>query len=647
MRKSVGKAIVVLVSLAIVVVSFSACAKTEPTKVQEGPTAVAKTDWATWQNVVSEMETFNFFYTQNAKEIDVLSNCFDGLTTNDKYGSLIPCIAERWETPDGGKTWSFHLRKGVPWVDYKGEKKAEVVAEDFLWGLEWVLNYAKNDAINTSMPNQLIRGAKEYYNYTKELGDEAKSLDLTKFKEMVGVEAPDDYTLKFECLDKFPYFVTVTVYNCMAPVSGELLAELGVDGFRAVKYDELWYNGPYTITTYVQNNEKVLSKNPLYWDTSAKLFDTVTIKMVESADVAFQMFQNGEIDAITLTEANLQTIYRDPDHKYHKNLVEARPTKYSYQIHICYDKRLPDGEPDVSWNTAIANEAFRLSLYHGIDWTDYLARTNAINPLKCTNLTYSAANLVTTSDGRDYTDLVKDRIGMSPSLEKYARYDADKGAALKEQAIRELTAKGVTFPVECDYYIAAGNQTALDSATVLKNVIEEHLGEDYIKLNIKTYISSYAKEVRDPQLHSLSISGWGADFGDPINFLGQEIVNDDNAYYTEYYSKANNITDPDFKAVYEEFTRLVNEANAITDDFDARYNAFADAEAYMLDHALVIPIYLNIPWQLTHMNAYSAIDCAYGNQSARYVNRETSTELYTTEQYEEFRRAYEAGKGGK
>lgn len=644
--KRLSKAIVILLSLLMIASTLSACA---PAAKQDGgkKPASEKTNWVTWQATAAEMETFNFQYTQNSKEIDVLSNCFDGLTSNDRYGALVPCIAEKWDTPDGGKTWTFKLRKGVPWVDYKGQKKGEVVAEDFLWGLEWVLNFAKNNAVNTSMPKQLLKGATQYYDYTKQLGKEAKNLDLTKFKEMVGMTAPDAYTLKFECLGAFPYFQTVTVYNCLYPVSGKLLSELGVDGYKAVTHQQLWYNGPYTITTYVQNNEKVLTKNPLYWDASAKRFGTVTIKMVESADKAFQMFQNGELDAIALTEANLQTIYRDKSHKYHKNLVEARPTKYSYQAHICYDKKLADGSRDKNWNTAIANESFRLSLYRGLDWTDYLARTNAINPLKCTNLCYTAANLVATSDGKDYTDLVMEKIGMRPTLDKYVRFDASKGAQLKQQAMKELTAKGVTFPVGLDYYIAAGNQTALDTATVLKNVFAKCLGEDYIKFNIKTYVSSIAKEVRVPQLHSLLVSGWGADFGDPINFLGQEIVDDDNAYYTCSYSMANNATDPDLKAVYKEFTRLVHEANAITDNLDRRFKAFAEAEAYMLNHALVIPIYINIPWQLTHMNDYSRVNCAYGTQNVRYVNRQTSTELYTTEQYEEFLKAYKAGKGGK
>ncbi len=576
-----------------------------------------------------------------------MRNCLDGLATNDNYGNLIPGIAESWNTLDEGKTWTYNLREGVSWVDYQGNEKAKLVAEDFLWGLEWVLNYAKNDARNSTMPRQLIKGATEYFEYTKDLGDAAKDLDLTKFKEMVCMAAPDDHTLTFECVGVYPYFQTAAVHSFLFPIAGGLLEEVGVDGYRAITHDKLWYNGPYTISHFVQGNEKVLTKNPLYWNKDTKSFNTVTIKMVESTDTAFLMFQNGELDAIGLTEANLQTIHRDENHKYHDNLVEMRPSRYSMQIHFQYDKKLADGEPDTNWNTTIANLAFRKSLYWGIDWTDYLARINAINPLKCTNLCFSAASLVSTADGRDYTELVHDRIGIKPSLDKYVRYDAEKGAQLKEQAMEELKAKGVTFPVELDYYISSGNQTSLDSAIVIKDVFANSLGEDYIKFNIKTYVSSFAQEVRIPQLHSMSIYGWGADFGDPLNFLAQIIVGDDGAAYATGTSMSNNVTDPELKAVLNEFTRLVHAASDITDDMDKRYAAFADAEAYALDNVIVLPLYNTVQWQLTRMNTYSAIHSAYGGQHARYINWETSKELYTTEQYEGFKKAYEAGKGGK
>ena len=45
----------------------------------------------------------------------------------------------------------------------------------------------------------------------------------------------------------------------------------------------------------------------------------------------------------------------------------------------------------------------------------------------------------------------------------------------------------------------------------------------------------------------------------------------------------------DLVAKFEEFTTMVNDASAIVDDIDARYDAFADAEAYMLQHALTMP----------------------------------------------------------
>ena len=45
-------------------------------------------------------------------------------------------------------------------------------------------------------------------------------------------------------------------------------------------------------------------------------------------------------------------------------------------------------------------------------------------------------------------------------------------------------------------------------------------------------------------------------------------------------------------------------------------------------------------WKVTSINEYSKIYTAYGNQSERYVNWETNSDLYTTEDYE----AFKAGK---
>lgn len=596
-----------------------------------------------YETQAREMETFCYHYSQAAVDLNVLSNCYEHLLTNDSKGQLIPAAAKDFSSPDGGQTWVFHLKEGITWVDYKGEYMADCTSEDWLTGLEWVLNYAKNKSANTSMPIEMITGAADYYNYTKELTetegeDAAKALGLDKFLEMVGIEAPDDYTLIYHCVDKLAYFPSVATYNCLAPLSADLIAEIGVDGYFGATYETMWYNGPYTITNYIYQNEKVLTKNESYINKdSVKLFDTVTIKMVESIDVAYEMFANGELDQIQLSASKLKTISEDENNPFHNYLVERRPTKYSYQIHLCYDKKNEDGTPDTAWNTAVANENFRLALYYGLDATNYLARTNSINPLSCQNFCYTANVVAVNSQGVDYTQLVRDEMGLQYSTEKFARYDADKAAAYKAAAIEELKAAGVELPVKMAYYISGSSTTAKENADVFANLIKTCLGDDLVVLDTKTYVSKLNTEVRDPQLASIYINGWGADFADPINFLGQETYGEDNAYYSQYYSKINNATDEKLIAEYKEFTELVNAAKAITDDTDARYAAFAKAEAYMLEHAFAIPWSYEVVWAITRVSDYSKIYTAYGNQSERYVNWETKADgYYTQAEYAEF-----------
>ncbi len=599
-------------------------------------------DLRAYETTNREMETWCYHYSQAAVDLNVLSNFYDHLLTNDANGALVPCVAKEWSSPDGGQTWIFKLNEGVTWVDYQGNYKADCTAQDWITGLEWVLNYGKNQAANTSMPIEMIKGAGDYYAYTKELGEEeAKKLGTEKFLEMVGLEAPDDYTLIYHCVDKLSYFPSVACYNCLAPLSAKLIEEIGVDGYFGADYTTMWYNGPYTCSEYIYQNEKVLAKNEAYWNKdNVKLFDTVTIKMVESADVAFQWFSAGDLDYIDLNQANLSTIYNNEGNEFHDNLVEARPTKYSYQMHFCWDKKNEDGSADTNWNTAIANENFRLALYYGLDITDYLARTNFIDPLSCQNFCYTANAVSVNSEGKDYTQMVRDELGLQYDGEKFARVDTAKAADYKAKAIEELTAAGVELPVKMTHYIMGSSQTAKDSADTLAQIISDCLGDDLVVLEIRTYVSKLNTEVRDPQLASIYINGWGADFADPVNFLGQETYGEDNAYYSKAYSKINNATDEKLIATYKEFTDMVNTAKAITDDLDARYAAFAKAEAFWIQHALTIPWSYEVTWKVTSINEYSKIYTAYGNQSERYVNWETNSDLYTTEDYE----AFKAGK---
>ncbi|MCL2478375.1 MAG: ABC transporter substrate-binding protein [Treponema sp.] len=602
-----------------------------------------------------ELLTFNVLYSQRAEDSENLTNLTDGLLQTDPWGSLLPALAEKWSSSDGGKTWIFNIRKGVKWVDMNGNPKGDVTANDWGTALEWILNFYKNDSANTSMPNELIAGAQDYYNYTKTLtADQGKALKATKgskFFEMVGIQIPDDYTLIYTCVAQKPYFPTVCLYQCLYPMAQGMIDELGgPDAVRAMNNTNMWYNGCYTMTSYIQNNEKVFTKNPLYWDTASSRFDTVTVKMVDSIDVAYQLYVSGEVDYVQLSESNLSTINNNVNHQFHNYLIPDPMSKYSYQFHFNYDKRNKDGTPDTNWNTAIANTAFRRAWYYGIDLTNYWRRTNAITPMACENNFYTMVGLVNTSDGTDYTELVRQELGMAKmNGVTPARLDKAKFAQYKAQAMQELTALGVKFPVVVDHYIAGANQTALDTATILKQIFSDCFGDDFIQLNICTYVSNLRNEVINPRLQSIAINGWGADYGDPQNYLGQETYLDDNAYYSATYSNINSITtetpaNKDLLAIYRQYTTMVKAADAISTDLDARYKAYAKAEAFMLDNAIVVPCNYQVMMALGKIDNTSRMKAMYGIQDMKYKNWRTNVNGYTTAEAEALQAVHDQGR---
>lgn len=270
--------------------------------------------------------------------------------------------------------------------------------------------------------------------------------------------------------------------------------------------------------------------------------------------------------------------------------------------------------------------------------TDYWKRSNAIDPLSCENNFYTMKGLCYTSDGKDYLELVEKEMGLPESDGKTPRrVDKAKAEELKKQAMEELKALGVTFPVSLDHYISGSSQAALDSANVLKQCFTNSLGDDYIVLNIKTYIKSNRQEVFIPHLHSVALNGWGADYGDPQNYLGQEVYGNDNAYYSANYSYINELTEetPENKVLldtYKEYTKMVEAADAITDDLDARYAAYAKAEAYMLDHVLVLPCDYEIGWALSKVDNDSKMNGMFGIQNNKMKNWETKKSGYTSEE---------------
>ena len=661
MKKKLSRLLALALAAALTLSGCSSGTTEEAESSAEAPSSAAQEEQATQENEIKdlviykspsgELSTFNILYAQNGSDFSQLTNLMDPLLEINNHNQVVPCIAEEYGTDDNGLTWTFKIREGVKWVDMNGNEMADLTAQDFLTAMEWTFNFHKNSGVLGANLTSILEGASEYYEYTKSLStEEAYSLTAGEgsvFRDTVKIEAPDDYTLIFHCLNNIPYFDDLAVN--MYPLSQYLVDALGgPDGVQAMNNENMWYNGCYTMTSYVQGNEKTLTKNPAYWDKDCKLFDTVTIKIVDSTDTAYQLYQSGEIDQVSLYESTIQTILDDPNHEYHDSMIPLQPTR-SYSIRFNFDKYKEDGTPDTNWNTAAANKAFRLSIYYGLDLTNYYSRLNPLDPLSCENEYYTMKGLAYTSDGTDYTELVRQELGL-PELngEQIVRLDAEKAEQYKQQSIEELTALGVTFPVEMDLYITANNQTVMDHARVLQQVYSDCFGDDYIKLNIKSYVSNLISEVLTPKLHSFYEDSWVPDYGDPKTFLDQEVMGSDSAFYANILTNINSVEESeatkDLLETYRTFTDMVDQASQIYDDNDKRLQAFAEAEAYMIENALVIPSYYPVSLCLTKIDPYSTVNAIFAWQNGKMKNWETNADGYTTAEIEAIKAEYEAAQ---
>lgn len=160
----------------------------------------------TYETSGREIESWNMLYSQQAIDFNVTTNIIDGLISFDNYGKPVPALAKSWEHNEDSTVWTFHLRDDVDWVDMNGEVQDHLTSKDFLVGFEWVLNAKKNQASNTSMPSTTVVGAADYYDKTYAM-DDAAAAALT-YDDMlaagVGIDAPDDYTVVFTCLNPLP-----------------------------------------------------------------------------------------------------------------------------------------------------------------------------------------------------------------------------------------------------------------------------------------------------------------------------------------------------------------------------------------------------------------------------------------------------------
>ncbi len=92
-----------------------------------------------------------------------------------------------------------------------------------------------------------------------------------------------------------------------------------------------------------------------------------------------------------------------------------------------------------------------------------------------------------------------------------------------------------------------------------------------------------------------------------------------------------------------EYDALLDKADAITDDVNKRYDAYADAEAWLLDNVLQIPIYASDSTpSVTKVQPFTAGFSYTGLSPRSFKYRKVGTEAVKTADWEKAYEAWEA-----
>ena len=519
----------------------------------------------------ADPETWDVLATSKSSDSEMIVQTYDGLMEYDIEGVLQPALAESYEVSEDGLTYTFKIREGVKWVDSQGREVADVKADDFVAGMQHMM-----DAMGglEYLVQGIIVGANEYING-----------EITDFAQ-VGVKAVDDYTLEYTLEAPCTYFTTMLGYNVFAPMSrtyyesqgGKFGAEYdtsAADYTYGKTPDNIAYCGPYLVTNATEKNTIVFGLNESYWNKDNINIKKYTVLFNDGSEAtkAYNDAVAGTTDGAGLNASALELAKQDGNFETVAYISSCDATSYMafYNLNRAVFANVNDDTTVVSTqteedaartNAAMMNVHFRRAISFAADRGAYNAQTVG-EDLKLTSLRncYTPGTFIsmpeevtvdingtatTFAAGTWYGEIMQAQIdadgvaitvwdpngdggiGSSDAFDGW--FNPDEAVAELEAAIAELAEEGVVIdesnPIYIDLPYPSNSESYTNRANAYKQSLETVLGGkvivntvscvDYDEWYNAGYFTSYGYEAN---YDMYDLSGWGPDYGDPQTYL--------------------------------------------------------------------------------------------------------------------------------
>lgn len=355
-----------------------------------------------------------------------------------------------------------------------------------------------------------------------------------KATELSGAVVVDDRTLELNITQPSAYFLSQLTFGS-AKVVSKAAAEADPTGWENNPVS----SGPFQVKEWNRGQNIVLVPNTNYWQ--APKVASLTMPFIQDSETAFQLYRTDELDIMGSQQNGVPSVHIPEV----QSLPDFRQAASFVVRYVGFNNTIPP------FNNVDVRRAFALAVDKATLANDVLAGT--VVP----------------------TDRILP-LGI-PSSELPI-----KGLSFDAQAARDALAQaGVTpesiGPVKLTYGQEGDNERVV---TVLQAMWKENLGVDVTlePLELTTFSARLNETFTTPETGiQMYYSVWGADYPDPQNFISQQLrsgVGNNNGHYSN-----------------AEFDNLVDQADVMTDDVEARLALYNQAEQIAVNEVGWLPLF--------------------------------------------------------
>ncbi|HBO47662.1 MULTISPECIES: peptide ABC transporter substrate-binding protein [Pediococcus] len=469
-------------------------------------------------------------------------NFNEGLYRIGNKSKILPGIAKQVTESKNGKKYIFTLRKDAKWSN--GDK---VTAQDFV--------YAWQRTVNPKTASEFAYLYSGIHNADKISAEKASVKTL-------GIKATGKYKLTVTLDTPIPYFKLLMGFPSFFPQNQKVVEKYGSKYGSSSK--DMVYDGPFIQKGWTGSNLSwKMIKNPNYWDKTSVKLTQMNFQVIKDTTTGLNLYNSKKLDETTLSGSQVA------QYKNNKNFMSRKLAQTSYI------------EFNQSKNTVLKNKKIRQALSLAIDRDQLTGKVLADGSVSATGFV-SSGLMTDLNNGKDFAAEASVPSGVS--------YNLQKAKKLMAEGLKEENKKTLTLDL-------------LNNDSDVGKKASEFLQSDWKKLpgvkitltNIpyKSFLTDEANKKFD-----LALSGWAADFSDPISFL--QILTSDNAQNNGSWKNV-------------AFDKAIEKADT-TDatNPEKRFKDMIQAEKILMQDQGVAPIYQSTQAQLWNQNVKGLVHNSAG-----------------------------------